>query len=127
MSQQAAPWARYHAAALQTMSPENAALAADKALGQYNKRFETLAKHEQEMAELARTLEIRGEQVYIGTQALMLIDDFIASYDRNEQKVDSHWLRELRDIRNRHLHLQGGTYVTVVMGMNPDDPKLRNR
>jgi hypothetical protein len=126
MSQQAHLWSRYHAAALQTHEPESAAKKADAALAEYNKRFETLAKHEHEMIELARLLAVREEQVYIGTRALMAARDLEEAIQRDGVNAPQpFWREKLTQLATRHLRVVEGTWTIVPDGMHENDPKLR--
>lgn len=128
MSQQAALWARYHAAALQRFGPEAAADTADLALAEYNKRFETLAKHEADMAELGRTLELREEQEYIGLRALMAAGAYFEALGADARlDQETHWMSELRQLVRNHLRLIKHTWTIVPHGVHEDDPKLKTR
>ena len=131
MSQQAHIWSRYHAAALQTQRPDDAAKTADLALAEYNKRFEVLAKYEAELTKQALVLEVRDQQVGIGTETLMVASDLLEAWKRNETNMkeagislDDHWLRTLKQLVDRHLRLVGNTYTTVPAGIREDDPRL---
>lgn len=127
MSQQAHLWSRYHAAAIQTRAPEEAARVADAALAEYNKRFETLAKHEREMAELALELELRVRQVQWATEALMAAKHLVDTVNE-KYKGHEHFTLESQ----AHAIFQYGRvalqdhreYVIVPGGMDESDPKL---
>lgn len=127
MSQQAHLWSKYHAAAMLRLGSEAAAAEADRALAEYNKRFETLSKHEHEMAALALELEVRVRQVQEATQALMaakhLVDAVKENYKGNEHhKIQDH----AHDVfRYAHVALQADReYVIVPSGMDERDPRL---
>jgi hypothetical protein len=128
MSQQAHLWSRYHAAAIQTRAPEEAARAADAALAEYNKRFETLAKHEHEMAALALELEVRVRQVQDATQALMAAKQLVDLVNDKKYQGHEHFgLHDrVRDIfRYVNVVLQDNReYVIVPAGMDESDPRL---
>jgi len=127
MSQQAHLWSRYHAAALQTHEPESAAKKADAALAEYNKRFETLAKHEHEMLELALELEVRVRQVQEATQALMAAKQLVDLVNENYKGHEHHAIQDrAHDVfRYAAVVLQDDReYVIVPSGMDPNDPKL---
>lgn len=128
MSDQAHLWSRYHAAAIQTRAPEAAARAADKALAEYNKRFETLAKYEKELSDMAGILEVREAQAFGMTQWLIgfqnLLDEIAHVRDGSVPAEVKRALDQVSRNGRGRLDLRNGEYVFVPNGWPAEDPRL---
>jgi len=137
MSQQTEVWSKFFAAALanpyvcdQNESidhvTELAAKVADFALAEYNKRSETLAKHEKEMTEMALELEARDAQVFAAITWLVRFQsllDTLAHKDMTAEAVKQEVFEVARNGRGR-LDLRAGEYVLVPNGWQADNPRL---
>jgi hypothetical protein len=130
MSQQASIWSRFMAAALQTYDPESAAKKADGALAEYNKRMETLEKHEKEMVDMALELEARDAQVFGMTMWLIafqgLLDEIANMTSGTElpsERVKQALDRVSRNARGR-LTLRDRSWIFVPNGWPEEDPRL---